>query len=60
MAWAYDVTNGGAGNLWALYIWHDGLGRADCPDRSLSPGETVRCTAASTAVAGDYSASVTA
>jgi len=58
VAWAYDVTNGGAGNLWALYLWHDGVGRADCPDRSLAPGETVRCTAASTASAGVYSAAV--
>jgi hypothetical protein len=60
VAWAYDVTNGGAGNLWALYIWHEGVGRADCPDRSLAPGETVRCTAASTAIAGSYSATVNA
>ena len=54
VAWAYDVTNSGTGNLWALYLWHDGLGRADCPDRSLAPGETVRCTAAATAVEGAY------
>jgi hypothetical protein len=60
VAWTYDVTNGGTGNLWALYIWHEGVGRADCADRALSPGETVRCTAASTAVTGAYSASVTA
>lgn len=58
VAWAYDVTNAGTANLWALYIWHDGIGRADCPDRSLAPGETVRCTAASTAGEGAYSAAV--
>jgi len=54
LAWAYEVTNTGTGNLWALYIWHDGGGPADCPDRSLAPGETVRCTAASTAEVGEY------
>ena len=54
VAWAYDVTNNGTGNLWALYLWHNGLGRADCPDRSLAPGETVRCTAAATAAEGSH------
>lgn len=60
VAWAYDVTNTGSANLWALYIWHDGLGRADCPDRSLAAGETVRCTAAAIAAPGDYRESVQA
>jgi hypothetical protein len=54
LAWSYDVTNSGATRLWALYVWHDGPGRADCPVRSLAPGETVRCTAVGTATAGAH------
>ena len=56
VAWSYEVANTGTANLWALYLWHDGIGRVDCPDRALVPGETVRCTAASTVVAGAYTA----
>ena len=42
VAWTYAVTNSGTGTFWSLYLWHDGVGRADCPDRTLVPGETVR------------------
>jgi hypothetical protein len=60
VAWAYEVSNEGPGNLWALYLWHDGVGAADCPDRSLAPGETVRCTATGAAEAGAHAAPVRA
>jgi uncharacterized repeat protein (TIGR01451 family) len=60
MAWSYDVTNAGTAGLWALYLWHDGVGAADCPDGSLAPGETVRCTAAGAAEAGTQTAAVRA
>jgi uncharacterized repeat protein (TIGR01451 family) len=60
MAWSYEVTNGGTGSLWALYMWHEGVGAADCPDRSLAPGETVRCTATGAADAGTHAAAVSA
>ena len=60
VAWEYQVTNEGTANLWALYLWHDGLGPPTCPDRSLAPGETVRCTASQPAVAGPYRAAVQA
>ncbi len=58
VAWAYEVTNTGAANLWALYLWHDGVGAAVCPDRSLAPGETVRCTSVALAEAGAHSSEV--
>jgi hypothetical protein len=60
VSWAYGVRNEGPGNLWALYLWHDGVGAADCPDRVLAPGETVRCTATGTAEAGAHAAPVRA
>ncbi len=37
-------------NLWSLYLWHDGIGAARCPDRLSLPGETVRCSGSSTGV----------
>ena len=58
VAWSYEVTNEGPGDLWALYLWHDGVGGADCPDRSLAPGEMVRCTATGAAKVGAHSAAV--
>jgi large repetitive protein len=60
VAWAYEVGNAGPGSVWALYLWHDGVGAADCPDRSLAPGETVRCTATAAAEAGAHAAAVRA
>jgi hypothetical protein len=60
VAWAYEVTNTGPVALWALYLWHNGVGPPACPDRSLAPGETVRCTAAQVAVAGAHAVSVQA
>lgn len=60
ISWSYRVTNSGTANLWALYLWHDGVGAAECPDRSVGPGETVRCTASSTAEAGEHHRAVQA
>lgn len=60
VAWEYEVTNAGSVSLWALYLWHDGLGPPTCPDRSLAPGETVRCTAAQAAAEGALTADVQA
>jgi len=58
--WSYRVTNSGIDNLWALYLWHDGVGAAECPDGSVGPGETVRCTASSTTEAGEHHRAVQA
>jgi len=60
IGWEYQVTNTGTASLWALYLWHDGLGSPACPDRTLAPGETVRCTASRVAAAGVHSAAVEA
>jgi hypothetical protein len=58
VGWSYEVTNTGGVDLWALYVWQAGVGRADCPDRSLAPGESVVCSASSTVVAGSYAGGV--
>ncbi|MEX1208150.1 MAG: discoidin domain-containing protein [Acidimicrobiia bacterium] len=40
----YDITNTGNRRLWSLYVWHDGVGRIDCPSRDLAVGATVTCS----------------
>jgi hypothetical protein len=60
VTWSYRVTNAGPSRLWTLYLWHDGIGAAQCPNRSLAPGETVRCSGSSTALPGEHSGAVTA
>jgi uncharacterized repeat protein (TIGR01451 family) len=60
VTWSYRVTNSGSSGLWALYMWHDGIGAAQCPNRFLAPGETVRCSGSSTASPGGHALAVTA
>lgn len=60
VTWSYRVTNSGSSSLWALYLWHDGIGAAQCPTRAMAPGETVRCSGASTALPGEHAGAVTA
>ena len=60
VSWVYEVTNQCATDLWALYVWHNGVGQADCPNRTLAPGETLRCSGTSTAGLGTRSRAVTA
>ena len=60
VTWSYRVTNAGSSSLWSLYVWHDGIGAAGCPNRSVAPGETVRCSGSSTALPGEHALAVTA
>jgi hypothetical protein len=39
----YTVTNTGSVDVYALYVWHEGLGRIECPQRHLAPGATTEC-----------------
>ena len=48
----YEVRNRGSDTLYALYLRQDGIGRVDCPDRTLSPGELVVCEVTVTAEEG--------
>ncbi|MBU1226861.1 MAG: hypothetical protein KJ698_06605, partial [Actinobacteria bacterium] len=46
--------------LTALFVWHDGIGAADCPLRILDPGQSIVCTATTTAGSGEQSSTVEA
>jgi hypothetical protein len=50
---AYRVTNTGSSNLWALTIWHDGVGDVVCAERAIPAGATVVCEADAAVRAGD-------
>lgn len=54
----YEVSNIGTETLWALGVWHQGVGAADCPAGALAPGDTVVCTGAGAAEAGEVIADV--
>ncbi|NIU18217.1 MAG: hypothetical protein GWN79_03565, partial [Actinobacteria bacterium] len=43
VSYEYAVANTGSDDLWALTIWHDGVGEVPCADRWLAPGATVVC-----------------
>ena len=58
ISWQYTVTNTGSENLWALFVWHEGVGGAACLDAALSPGETVTCTGQSIGEASDIAAEI--
>ena len=42
VSFTYEVTNVGTERLWALDVWHDGVGAADCPQTMLDLGEPAR------------------
>ena len=56
----YAVTNTGTVDLYALYLWHDGIGRIACPGRRLAPGATTECVRDQTMVSGPHVDVVTA
>ncbi|MBU1866148.1 MAG: hypothetical protein KKE89_07005, partial [Actinobacteria bacterium] len=60
VTWTHTVTNTGTEDLWSLIVWHRGIGRADCPVRTLRVGDTVTCTVAATADRDFYAAAVDA
>ncbi|MDX1690764.1 MAG: discoidin domain-containing protein, partial [Acidimicrobiia bacterium] len=60
LAYEYRVTNTGGTNLWALTIWHDGVGAPACDDRSLAPGDSTVCTATAPVPPGRSARDVTA
>ncbi|MFH2071760.1 MAG: hypothetical protein ABIJ75_02790, partial [Actinomycetota bacterium] len=60
VTWTHTVTNTGTEDLWSLIVWHRGIGRADCPVRTLWVGDTVTCTVAATADRDFYAAAVDA
>ncbi len=60
LTWTHTVTNTGTEDLWSLIVWHDGIGRADCPTRTLRVGDTVVCTVSASADQDIYAADVDA
>jgi len=58
VAFTYEVTNIGTERLWALDVWHAGVGAADCPRSMLEVGDTITCTGLSDADAGRIAADV--
>ena len=56
----YSVTNTGTRSLWALYVWHEGVGRVDCPTRNLAAGASVICVVDQVAAVGTRTDQVTA
>ena len=59
-AFSYAITNTGSAALYALYLWHEGIGRVACPQRQLAVGATVVCAVDSTPEAGIHADMVTA
>ncbi|HEY2295095.1 MAG TPA: hypothetical protein VGM86_30705, partial [Thermoanaerobaculia bacterium] len=54
VAWTYLVTNSGDIYLTDVKVTDDKGVAVTCPKASLNPGETMTCTGAGTAVAGQY------
>lgn len=50
--WQVVVTNSTDGELWGLYAYIEGFGRAYCDSRHLEAGESTECFASGTAYAG--------
>lgn len=50
--WRVVVTNSTSGELWGVYAWVEGFGRAYCDSRHLGAGESTECLATGTAYAG--------
>lgn len=53
IAWTFVVTNNGDAPLAGVQVTDDGVPVA-CPKAKLAPGESMTCSAAGTAVAGDH------
>ena len=58
VAFTYEVTNVGTERLWALDVWHSGVGSADCPQTMLDLGDSITCTGVAEADAGQIVADV--
>jgi hypothetical protein len=54
LQWSYLVTNSGDVNLAEVQVTDDQGVVLSCPQTSLRPGESMTCTAASTAATGPY------
>jgi len=54
VTWTYVVTNVGEVELLDLQVTDDKEGAIDCPRTSLTPGESMTCTASGTAGEGQY------
>jgi hypothetical protein len=54
VTWTYVVTNVGDVTLTAVAVSDDKRGAIPCPKTVLTPGESMTCTAAGTATAGQY------
>jgi hypothetical protein len=54
VAWTYVVTNTGSEALTSVAVTDDQGVAVSCPQTTLAPGESMTCTAADTAVAGQY------
>ncbi|MFL6236252.1 MAG: hypothetical protein ACJ76N_24180 [Thermoanaerobaculia bacterium] len=52
--WSYGVTNTGQVALTAVKVTDDRVTAVSCPQSSLQPGQSMTCTATSTAVSGYY------
>ena len=55
----YVVTNTSNRTLWAVYLYHEGIGRVTCPQRNLAAGASVSCSATATVTGGSHAALVT-
>lgn len=60
MSWTFVVTNTGSAPLTSVTVTADGGMTVTCPKTSLSPGESMTCTAQSVAMTGQVSAIGTA
>ena len=54
VTWTYNVTNTGNVTLTAVSVTDDKGVTVTCPNASLAPTATMQCTAAGTAIAGQY------
>ncbi|MFL6260548.1 MAG: hypothetical protein ACJ76Y_12610 [Thermoanaerobaculia bacterium] len=52
--WSYGVTNTGQVALTSVKVTDDRVTAVSCPQSSLQPGQSMTCTATSTAVSGYY------
>ena len=58
VSFTYEVSNIGTERLWSLQVWHDGVGRPECPGSMLEVGESITCTLVAAATAGSVTADV--
>ncbi len=61
VTYRYQIENTGTETLWALTLWHDGIGEVStCPQDGLAPGDAVDCELVAPAEIGEHAADVTA